>query len=265
MKFRKKSEQAPTAILPPSPTPTMDSSLKREFELFKMRKILKRSYLTALQPAPPHEAIKTQLEQGKTYGFGGVLTFPALIPSFLRVLEGEKPPLYTVISYPHGEDLLKSKIFTAKNSLSIGASGVICVLSLSPVKRGELKQVRKEGEKLTAAFGKKASVKIAVDVSYLSETEQEKLFRALKGAKIKTVVLFASAGELSPVDVQRIKGFCSLPIEVISCLNSAKDLLALLEGGAEGVFSSQMLSATENLAQSYHVTAQELQQQEDNL
>ena len=160
--------------------------------------------------------------------------------------------------------LLKSKIFAAKNSLSIGASGVVCVLSLSPVKRGEFKQVRKEGEKLTAAFGKKANVKIAADLSCLTEAEQEKLFRTLKGAKIKTMVLFASAGNLSPSDVQRIKAYCSLSIEVISGLNSSKDLLALLEAGAEGVFSSQMLSATENLAQSYHVTAQELQQQEDN-
>ena len=45
-------------------------------------------------------------------------------------------------------------------------------------------------------------------------------------------------------------------------VDSSAELLEFLEGGAEGVFSSQMLKATENLAESYNVTARELQQEE---
>ncbi|MBQ1269423.1 MAG: hypothetical protein IIY09_02970 [Clostridia bacterium] len=267
MKFRKKREEISVANFISSPssstiTPTMDSSLKREFELFKMRKILKRSYLTLLQPTLKPEEAKTLLDQVKTYGFGGVLTLPAAIPSFSRLLDGEKPLLYTAISYPHGEDLTKTKISAAKNCLSVGAKGIVCVLSLSPVKRGEWKQVRKEGEKLTSAFGKKTNVKIAVDLACLSEQEQEKLFRCCKGAKIKSFVLFSSSGLLSPLEIRRIKEFCSVPIEVMGGLDSSAELLEFLEGGAEGVFSSQMLKATENLAESYNVTARELQQEE---
>lgn len=244
-----------------------DPALKREFELYKVQKTLKKLGVFACAPARPAEDVRAEVVKARAYGFRKVAVYPTAVQQAIRAADEQgDPDIIAAISFPHGEDALSVKKYAAKQAFSADADGIIVCLSLSPVKRGDYRAVKKEADVMATAFSHRGEVEFFVDLTLLNMAETEKLFRQFQ--KTEKLFVLRISGDVSPKSVlSTVSGYA--PDAKWAVLSERSDdafLTEAIDAGADRVYTPFSEEVATRLLSRYRFTANDLmlaREQED--
>lgn len=219
-----------------------DESLKKEFEQYKVQKILHRIDHTLLKQDATEEELRALADEANEYGFYAVCVHPAHIGAVKRRLgERSRVKVATVVGFPMGENATAVKAYETKIAVRDGADEIDMVVSVSAIKRGDFRYVKREIQRVVAA-AKKKPVKVIVETSLLLPKELEKAAATAvaAGAKfVKTSTGYFGEGATA-ANVRAIRSVvgdrCS--IKASGGIRTADDVLAMLEAGADRIGTS---------------------------
>ena len=126
---------------------------------------------------------------------------PCYIPLAKKHLEG-KVAICTVIGFPLGANSCESKVFEAKNAITLGAQEVDMVINIGFVKSGNFAAVEDEIREIKNAVGDKI-LKVIIETCLLTDEEKVKMCHVVEAAGadfIKTSTGFSKAGA-TPEDI----------------------------------------------------------------
>ena len=110
--------------------------------------------------------------------------------------------LITVVGFPLGNGLTKSKVVETKLAIKNGADEIDVMINLSYAKMGDYNALRNEMSKVVRA-GKKATIKAIIETAYLSSDEEmQKVVKTLIKSRvdfIKTSTGYAPIGATEEV------------------------------------------------------------------
>jgi len=234
-----------------SATGETEADLKKEFELFKIQKILHRIDHTLLKQNITHDDLKKLCQDAIHYGFYSVCVQPVHVNFVKRQLgENSKVKVCAVISFPFGEDLFSVKAYQTKKAISDGADEIDMVMSISALKRGDFRFVKRD-IKAVVKSARKRPVKVIIETSLLSVKEIEQACACIMGtgAKfVKTSTGYFGEGATVPIIKQlRLIVKDKLSIKASGGIKTADDAVALLNAGADRIGTSNGVAIAEGL------------------
>ena len=219
-----------------------DENLKKEFEQYKVQKILHRIDHTLLKQDAGEEELRQLADEANEYGFYAVCVHPCHIGAVKRRLgEKSKVKVATVVGFPMGENTAAVKAYETKQAVKDGADEIDMVICVSAVKRGDFRYVKREIQKVVSA-AKKRPVKVIVETSLLLPKELEKVAALVPqagGTFVKTSTGYFGEGATA-ANVRAIRDVvgnkCS--IKASGGIRTADDVLVMLEAGADRIGTS---------------------------
>lgn len=182
------------------------------------------------------------VNEAKEYGFYSICIPPALVKEAKDLLEGTDVKITTVISFPHGNDTTKAKVFATKDAISNGADEIDMVMNVGYFKDRKYSLVLQDIKQVKKAC-KKHILKVIIETSSLTPEEIQKaaLICVEAGADfVKTSTGFDTRGA-SFEDVKLIKqavGDKAL-IKASGGVKTFQDLEEYLNLGASRIGSSK--------------------------
>ena len=232
----------------------LDYELRKEFEDFKIKKVLRRIEVNCADGYVSGKDFGKICEKSEKYGLYSLTVNPVAISRCFEFLEEETQiKVCAAISYPIGETTTKTKVYETKQSICEGADEVLLTASVSALKRGDYRYFKKEINKVCSA-ARKVPVKVLLNSAALSESEIERGLKLIAESKAGFAVL---TGEYmgGALDIDRIKKYRQAVGTETSLIASGKindyeAALKALEEGADRILTSEAVSIAEKLMQS---------------
>ncbi len=232
-------------------TAALDKELRKEFEDFKIRKVLHRIDSACLGIDVTRETLKKVCKDAEKYGFYSVVVSPVNVPAAADYLgEDSKVKISSTVSYPLGEDTVKVKVFQAKQAVLSGADEIDMVACISAIKRGDYRYYKKEINKVAKAV-KRTPVKVIIETSALTSGEIEKAAKfaaETKATFIETCTGFYGEGaKESDVRSMRRAAGSEISVKANGGINNCHDCMAMLEAGADRIGTENAEAIAEGL------------------
>ena len=193
------------------------------------------------QDATPEQIIKL-CEEAKRYDFMSVCVNPAYVPIAAEFLKGSDVKVCTVIGFPLGMNLTKTKVEEAVLAVKEGATEVDMVINVGMLKAGHDDYVREEIKEIKQAVGQSIILKVILETCLLSDDE---IVRACKAAKeagadfVKTSTGFSTGGAtVAAVKLMRETVGPEMGVKASGGVRTHEDLLAMVEAGANRIGTS---------------------------
>jgi deoxyribose-phosphate aldolase len=162
--------------------------------LYQLARLIDHSLLLPeLTEAEAIEGCRT----AKKYHCVSVCIKPCFLELAVKELAGSDVAVGTVLSFPHGNGTIASKVFEAKDAMSRGATELDLVLNIGALRSGKYDLVREEVRQVVEAAAGKALVKVILENAYLSDEQKRiacKLCDEAGADFVKTSTGFAPTG-----------------------------------------------------------------------
>lgn len=209
----------------------------------EIREILSRCDHTLLSPTATEEDIMFLCDDAIKYGTASVCIPPSCV-KFAKAYVCEKMKICTVIGFPNGYSTTATKIFEAKDAISMGADEIDMVINLGHLKAGRYDDIREEIRAIKEAIGDKV-LKVIIETCLLTNEEKIRMCSVVGEAGadyIKTSTGFSVSGA-TPEDVDIFKANVTPPLKIkaaggISSLEDAKDFI---NRGADRLGTSRII------------------------
>ena len=122
------------------------------------------------QDAQPEQIVKL-CEEAKEYDFMSVCVNPAYVPLAAECLKGSDVKVCTVIGFPLGMNLTRTKVDEAKLCIAQGATEIDMVINVGMLKAGHDDYVREEIKLLKEVVGKLV-LKVIIETCLLTDEEK---------------------------------------------------------------------------------------------
>ncbi len=196
---------------------------------------------TLLKPTATENDIKKLCDEAKKYGFFSVCIHPFFIKTARKFLSKSDIKVTTVIGFPLGMTLLRTKIFEAMEAVLMGVDELDMVINLGEAKAHNWEFVKKEISDLVTATPHVVH-KIIIETCYLADDEKIKasLSAMEAGAEfVKTSTGFASAGAVvKDVEIIRAATKGKIGIKAAGGIRTLKDVLKFVDAGASRIGTS---------------------------
>ena len=152
------------------------------------------------------EQVEKLVNEARENKFFSVCIPPAWISYAKGLLKGSDVKITTVISFPHGNDTTKTKVFATKDAIKNGADEIDMVVNMGFLKDGRYDLVRNDIAMVKKAC-KKNILKVIIETSRLTPEEiklASKICLEAKADFVKTSTGFDSRGA-SFEDIKLIK------------------------------------------------------------
>jgi deoxyribose-phosphate aldolase len=126
---------------------------------------------TALKPEATRRAIVSLCEETKRFGFRGVCVNPVYVKEAKERLAGSGCAVITVVGFPLGANLSKTKAEEARAVIEQGADEVDMVISVGGLKSGEYQTVFNDIRAVVEATGR-IPVKVILETVLLDEYQK---------------------------------------------------------------------------------------------
>ena len=136
------------------------------------------------QDAQPEQIIKL-CEEAKEFDFMSVCVNPAYVPLAAECLKGSDVKVCTVIGFPLGMNLTKTKIDEAALAIKEGADEIDMVINVGMLKAGHDQYVEEEIRELKAVAGSKV-LKVIIETCLLTDEEKVRACIASKSSCVRT-------------------------------------------------------------------------------
>ena len=192
------------------------------------------------QDATPEQIIKL-CEEARQFDFMSVCVNPAYVPLAAQCLEGSDVKVCTVIGFPLGMNLTKTKIEEAALAIKEGADEIDMVINVGMLKAGHDQYVEEEIRELKAVAGSKV-LKVIIETCLLTDDEKVRACIAGKNAGadfVKTSTGFSTGGATAhDIALMRKTVGPDMGVKASGGVRTHEDLLAMVEAGATRIGTS---------------------------
>ena len=193
------------------------------------------------QDAMPEQIVKL-CEEAKQFDFMSVCVNPGYVPLAAKCLEDSDVKVCTVIGFPLGMNLTKTKVEEAVQTVKEGAQEVDMVINVGMLKAGHEDYVREEIKEIKQAVGHDIILKVIIETCLLND---EEIVRACKVAKkagadfVKTSTGFSAGGAtVHAVKLMRETVGPEMGVKASGGVRTHEDLIAMVEAGANRIGTS---------------------------
>lgn len=193
------------------------------------------------QDAQPEQIVKL-CDEAKQFEFMSVCVNPAYVPLAAKCLEDSDVKVCTVIGFPLGMNLTKTKVEEAVTCVKQGADEVDMVINVGMLKAGHDDYVREEIREIKQAVGHNIILKVIIETCLLNNDE---IVRACKAAKeagadfVKTSTGFSTGGAtVEAVKLMRETVGPEMGVKASGGVRTHEDLIAMVEAGANRIGTS---------------------------
>lgn len=204
----------------------------------KYNKLIDHTFLK--QDATPEQIISL-CNEAKQFDFMSVCVNPAYVPLAAECLKGSTVKVCTVIGFPLGMNLTRTKIDEASLAIKQGADEIDMVINVGMLKSGNSDYVKEEIKLLKEVAGHRI-LKVIIETCLL--TDEEKIL-ACKIAKeagadfVKTSTGFSTGGAtVHDVELMRKTVGPDMGVKASGGVRTHEDLLAMVEAGASRIGTS---------------------------
>ena len=192
------------------------------------------------QDATPEQIMKL-CEEAKEFDFMSVCVNPAYVPLASECLKCSDVKVCTVIGFPLGMNLTRTKVDEAMQAIKEGAQEIDMVINVGMLKAGHDEYVREEIKLLKEVAGKNV-LKVIIETCLLSDEEKIRACLAAKEAGadfVKTSTGFSTGGA-TPHDVKLMRDTVGpdMGVKASGGVRTHEDLLAMVEAGANRIGTS---------------------------
>ena len=192
------------------------------------------------QDATPEQIMKL-CEEAKQYDFMSVCVNPAYVPLAASCLKDSDIKVCTVIGFPLGMNLTKTKIQEAELCIAQGATEIDMVINVGMLKAGHDDYVKEEIRLLKEVAGKLV-LKVIIETCLLTDEEKVRVCRLAKEAGadfVKTSTGFSTGGAtVHDVKLMRDTVGPDMGVKASGGVRTHEDLLAMVEAGASRIGTS---------------------------
>lgn len=192
------------------------------------------------QDATPEQIVKL-CEEAKTYDFMSVCVNPAYVPLASECLKGSDVKVCTVIGFPLGMNLTRTKVDEATVAINQGADEIDMVINVGMLKNGNDDYVQEEIRLLKEVAGNKV-LKVIIETCLLTDDEKVRACIAAKNAGadfVKTSTGFSIGGATAAdVALMRKTVGSEMGVKASGGVRTHEDLLAMVEAGATRIGTS---------------------------
>ncbi len=192
------------------------------------------------QDATPEQIVKL-CEEAKEYDFMSVCVNPAYVPLAAECLRGSNVKVCTVIGFPLGMNLTRTKVDEAKLCIAQGATEIDMVINVGMLKAGHDDYIREEIRLLKEVAGKLV-LKVIIETCLLTDEEKVRACKLSKEAGadfVKTSTGFSTGGATAhDVKLMRETVGPEMGVKASGGVRTHEDLLAMVEAGASRIGTS---------------------------
>lgn len=193
------------------------------------------------QDATPEQIVKL-CEEAIQYDFMSVCVNPAYVPLAAKLLKDSDVRVCTVIGFPLGMNLTKTKVEEAVLTVKEGATEVDMVINVGQLKAGNDAYIEEEIRAIKQAVGKEIVLKVILETCLLTN---EEIVRACLAAKVagadfvKTSTGFSTGGaSVEAVKLMRETVGPDIGVKASGGVRTHEDLLKMVEAGANRIGTS---------------------------
>lgn len=192
------------------------------------------------QDASP-EQIMALCEEAKKFDFMSVCVNPAYVPLASELLKNSDVKVCTVIGFPLGMNLTRTKIDEAKLAIEQGAEEIDMVINVGMLKAGHADYVKEEIKLLKEVAGNKI-LKVIIETCLLTDEEKVTACLCAKEAGadfVKTSTGFSTGGAtVHDVELMRKTVGPEMGVKASGGVRTHEDLIAMVEAGANRIGTS---------------------------
>jgi len=192
------------------------------------------------QDATPEQIVKL-CDEAKQYDFMSVCVNPAYVPLASECLKGSDVKVCTVIGFPLGMNLTRTKVDEARLAINQGADEIDMVINVGMLKNGDDDYVEEEIRLLKEVAGNKV-LKVIIETCLLTDDEKVRACIAAKNAGadfVKTSTGFSTGGATAAdVALMRKTVGPDMGVKASGGVRTHEDLLAMVEAGATRIGTS---------------------------
>ena len=197
-------------------------------------------YTLLKQDATPEQIMKLCFE-AKEYDFMSVCVNPAYVPLAHELLKDSDVKVCTVIGFPLGMNLTKTKVEEAMLAVSQGADEVDMVINVGMLKSENDEYVENEIRLIKESINGKL-LKVIIETCLLTDEEKVRACLAAKRAGadfVKTSTGFSTGGAtVHDVALMRQTVGNEMGVKASGGVRTHEDLLAMVEAGANRIGTS---------------------------
>lgn len=192
------------------------------------------------QDATPEQIIKL-CEEAKQYDFMSVCVNPAYVPLASSVLKGSDVKVCTVVGFPLGMNLTKTKLQETELAISQGADEIDMVINVGMLKDNHDDYVLQEISLLKQACGSRI-LKVIIETCLLTDEEKVRACTLAKEAGadfVKTSTGFSTGGAtVHDIKLMRETVGNDMGVKASGGVKTHQDLLDMVEAGATRIGTS---------------------------
>ncbi len=192
------------------------------------------------QDAQPEQIVQL-CDEAKDFHFMSVCVNPGYVPLAARCLEGSDVKVCTVIGFPLGMNLTKTKVEEAETCIKMGADEIDMVINVGMLKAGHDDYVKEEIRLLKEVAGSRV-LKVIIETCLLTDEEKVKACLLSKEAGadfVKTSTGFSTGGAtVHDVALMRQTVGPEMGVKASGGVRTHEDLLAMVEAGANRIGTS---------------------------
>lgn len=196
---------------------------------------------TLLKQDASTEAIVKLCEEAKEFHFASVCVNPGFVPVAAKELKGTDVKVCTVVGFPLGATLPKSKAYEAKLAIKAGAAEVDMVLNDSMAKEHNYAYIEDEVRLVKKACGK-VLLKVILETCLLTDDEIIECSKACvrAGAQfVKTSTGFSKGGATThAVELMRKAVGPDFGVKASGGIHSKEEAEAMIKAGATRIGAS---------------------------
>lgn len=192
------------------------------------------------QDATPEQIVKL-CEEAKEFDFMSVCVNPAYVPLAAKCLEGSDVKVCTVIGFPLGMNLTRTKVEEAQLAIKEGADEIDMVINAGMLKAGHDDYVEEEIRELKSVAGSRV-LKVIIETCLLTDEEKVRACVASKNAGadfVKTSTGFSTGGATAhDVALMRKTVGPEMGVKASGGVRTHEDLINMVEAGANRIGTS---------------------------
>jgi deoxyribose-phosphate aldolase len=192
------------------------------------------------QDATPEQILKL-CEEAKEHDFMSVCVNPAYVPLAAEAHKGSDVKVCTVIGFPLGMNLTRTKVEEAQLCIKQGADEIDMVINVGMLKAGNDDYVEAEIAERKAVAGERV-LKVIIETCLLTDEEKVRACLLSKNAGadfVKTSTGFSTGGAtVHDVKLMRETVGPEMGVKASGGVRTHEDLLAMVEAGASRIGTS---------------------------
>lgn len=207
---------------------------------------------TLLKPDATQEEIEKLCAEAKKYHFMSVCVNPCNVELCAKLLKGSDVKVCTVIGFPLGANISKTKIEETKYCLENGASEIDMVINIGRLKDKDYDYVENEIREIKAVC-KDNILKVILETCLLSDDEIVKACNLSQNAGadfVKTSTGFSKGGATThAVKLMRETVKDALGVKASGGIHSYEEAMSMVNAGANRIGASSGIKIVEGAKQ----------------